>query len=108
MFQISDHSGDLLDTPFYLRGICETCPNAPPNPCHARRHREFILQLRNDRRIVAWRNANARESHRRLGANASKSKRKTSKSSACRDFVGSDFWWTISKSISRARPLFSS
>jgi hypothetical protein len=52
MFQISDHAGDLLETPFYLRGICETRSNTPPNPCHACWKREFILQLRNGWRIV--------------------------------------------------------
>jgi hypothetical protein len=56
----------------------------------------------------ALRNANARVSHCGFGAMAIKSKRKTSKSSACRNFVGNAFSWTISKSISRARPVFPS
>jgi len=52
MFQISDYAGDLLETAFYLRGICEICSNSPPSPCHACGQREFILQMCNDRRIV--------------------------------------------------------
>jgi hypothetical protein len=52
MLQISDHAADLFETPFYLRGVCETCSNAPPNPCQSRWHCELILQPRNDRRIV--------------------------------------------------------
>jgi hypothetical protein len=51
MFQIRDHAGDFLETPFYFRRVCETCSNTPPNPCHACWHRELILQMRNHRRI---------------------------------------------------------
>jgi hypothetical protein len=39
----------------------------------------------------ALRKVSARVSHCRLGATAIKSKRKTSKSSACRDFADNDF-----------------
>ena len=85
MFQISDQAGDLFETAFYLRRICETCSNSPPNPCHACWHSELVLQMRNHRRIVVG------VSHCRLGATAIKSKRKTIKSSAWRDFAGSDF-----------------
>jgi len=109
MFQISDHLGDLFETAFYLRGICETCSNSLPNPCYACRHCELILQMHNHRRIVVGvEERHTQVSHCRLGATAIKSKRKTSKSSACRDFVGDDFWWTISKSFRRARPLYRS
>jgi hypothetical protein len=52
MFQVSDNAGDLLETPFYFRGICETCPNAAPNPGHAARRRQLTRQLHDHRRII--------------------------------------------------------
>jgi hypothetical protein len=78
---MSDHSGDLLDTPFYVRGICETCPNTTPN--HAMPvgiASVFFNAAMTGASSYGLRNANARVSHRGLGATAIKSKRKTSKS----------------------------
>jgi hypothetical protein len=53
----------------------------------------------------ALRNARVRDSHCLPGAAAIKSSRKINKSSACRDIAGRALWWTISKSINRARLL---
>jgi hypothetical protein len=56
----------------------------------------------------ALRNAKMKGSHCLPGAPAIKSSRKINKSSACRDSTGRVLSWTISKSINRARLLFSS
>jgi hypothetical protein len=56
----------------------------------------------------ALRNAKMRGIHCLPGEAAIKSSRKINKSSACRDSAGKALSWTISKSINRARFLFSS
>ncbi|PYI73045.1 MAG: hypothetical protein DMF08_04550 [Verrucomicrobia bacterium] len=52
IFQISEDATDFSEAPFYLRRICETCSDAPPNPSHAYWQREFLLQLCKNGRIV--------------------------------------------------------
>jgi hypothetical protein len=42
MFKISGHFSDPFEPLFYLRGIRETCADAPPNPCNPVREREVI------------------------------------------------------------------
>jgi len=56
----------------------------------------------------AFRKQSANGSHCRLETIPTMSSKKTSKSSACRAVVGSDFSCMISKSIKRARSFFAS
>jgi hypothetical protein len=42
MFKIGGDVSDRFEPLFYLRGIRETCPDSPPNPCNPVREREAI------------------------------------------------------------------